>query len=978
MRPLLFRTAAVLPLLAVSVLAQPRDEAYTSKIREYTTDPMFLTELVDHLPSSPKVPTPEKFLGYIAGAPDKLTYAKDIHAYLREVARATPRVRVVSIGQTEEGREMVLALVSDEANLAKLDRLREITARLSDPRGVKDAEAEKLIAEGLVFYWATGAIHSPETGSPEMLMELVYRLAVSETPFIQTIRKNAVVMVTPVIEVDGRERQVDLYRWRKANPGKPAPSLLYWGKYVAHDNNRDGMALSLALSRNITAAFMQYHPQVVHDLHESVPFLYTSTGQGPYNAWLDPIAINEWQKLAWHEVEEMTRRGVPGVWTWGFYDGWGANYMMNVAHGHNSIGRFYETFGNGGADTRERTVQPSQTSRAWYRQNPPLPRVNWSHRNNVNMQQSALLLALNFAARNRETFLRNFWLKSKRSVEKPRNEGPAAYVIDAAERPHEAASLISLLQLHGVEVHTLNAETEAGGQKFAAQSYVVRMDQPYSRMADMLLDRQYYSPTDTQPYDDTGWTLSALRNLKSARVKEVKILDAPMTKLAAAAPPAGRVDGDGPVFALNHNADRALARLRFALAGVKMHAAEDAFEAAGKKFNAGTFLIRADENSGLKGVLEKAAAEHRVVFTALPEMPKVAVHPVAAPRIALVHTWLSTQTEGWFRLALDNLKIPYSYISDQKLRETPDLRSRYDVIIFGPAPGNSQRVVNGLPVRGQPVAWDASIGPNIAASPDTAADIRGGMGLQGLVNVQRFVEQGGLFITIAGNSTIPVDYGIIDGVSVVQPRELRARGSVLDSVVADRKSPVAYGYGERLPVYFNQGPLLEVSQLAGLMGGFGGGGGMGAQPAGRPSGRGGPGDPDVPQGRPLSPPAPSTPPGQPSSEMLETMRNYLPSPAERPRVIVRFAPENELLVSGMLAGGRELAGKAAVVDVPKGKGHFLLFSINPMWREQTQGSFMLVLNAAMNFEHLGAGRAERPAGAAKQTSADEEEFDQIQ
>ncbi len=222
-------------------------------------------------------------------------------------------------------------------------------------------------------------------------------------------------MVTPVLEVDGRERMVDLYRWRKANPDRQAPSLLYWGKYVAHDNNRDGMALSLALSRNVTRNFMEFHPQVVHDLHESVPFLYTSTGMGPYNAWLDPIVINEWQKLAWHEVEEMNKRGVPGVWTFGFYDGWGANYMMEVAHGHNSIGRFYETFGNGGADTRDRTVPPAQSSRAWFRQNPPLPRVKWSHRNNVNLQQSALLLALNYTATNKETFLKTFWAKSKRS-----------------------------------------------------------------------------------------------------------------------------------------------------------------------------------------------------------------------------------------------------------------------------------------------------------------------------------------------------------------------------------------------------------------------------------------------------------------------------------------------------------------------------------------------------------------------------------
>ncbi len=138
-----------------------------------------------------------------------------------------------------------------------------------------------MIGEGKAIYWASGSIHSPETGSPEMLMEMAYRLAVEETPFIQQIRKNVIVLITPTLEVDGRDMQVDLYNWRKANEGKRAPSLLYWGKYVAHDNNRDSLGMALALTRNQMAAFLEYHPTVLHDLHESQSFLYTSTGTGP-------------------------------------------------------------------------------------------------------------------------------------------------------------------------------------------------------------------------------------------------------------------------------------------------------------------------------------------------------------------------------------------------------------------------------------------------------------------------------------------------------------------------------------------------------------------------------------------------------------------------------------------------------------------------------------------------------------------------
>src|SRR5215210_7472978 len=308
---------------ALNTFAQKTDGDYAAKIREYTTEKYFLTELVDHLPASERVPSPDKVLGYVVGTPGKLTHTKDLHRYYRELERTSPRVKVFGAPEkSEEGREQILVAVGDEAAIARLNRYKEITARLADPRGLSDAEAQRLIGEGKVFYWASGSIHSPETGSPEMLMEMAYRLAVEETPFIQAIRKNVIVMITPTLEVDGRDMMVDLYNWRKANEGKRAPSLLYWGKYVAHDNNRDSLGMALALTRNQMAAFLEYHPTILHDLHESQSFLYTSTGTGPYNAWLDPIVIDEWQALAYHEIEEMTKRGVPGVWTHGFYDGW--------------------------------------------------------------------------------------------------------------------------------------------------------------------------------------------------------------------------------------------------------------------------------------------------------------------------------------------------------------------------------------------------------------------------------------------------------------------------------------------------------------------------------------------------------------------------------------------------------------------------------------------------------------------------------
>src|SRR5689334_12316834 len=589
----------------------PLDTAYGAKIAEYTTEKYFMTELVDHLPLSDKVPSPEKILGYAVGTPNKLTYTKDLYRYFRTLAAASPRVRVlVAPEKSEEGREQILVLVSDEANLAKLDRYKEITAKLADPRKLSDADARTLISEGKPFYWASGSIHSPETGSPEMLMELAYRLAVEDSPFIADIRKNMIVMMTPALEVDGRDFMVDLYNYHRANMGKPTPPLLYWGKYVAHDNNRDGLGMALALTRNQMRTFLEYHPTVLPDLHESVPYLYTLTGTGPYNAWLDPLAIDEFQLLAYHEIEEMTKRGVPGVWTHGFYDGWAPNYMLYIATGHNAIGRFYETFGNGGADTRERTLPANQTSRVWYRPNPPFPRVNWSMRNNVNMQQSAILFAMNFVAKEKERFLNNFYLKSKRSIAKASNEGPAAYVIPGdTPRPVEAADMVNLLRLQGVEVHRASKEFAVKDQKYPAGSYIVRMDQPYSRMADMLLDTQYYNVSDPAPYDDTGWTMGAMRNVRTVRVVDKSVLDAPMTLLTSDAKVTGQLSGPATAVAyvINHNTDNTLATLRFRLKDVKMSAAEDSFKIGDQQFNTGSFILKKDGNpQDLRARLESA------------------------------------------------------------------------------------------------------------------------------------------------------------------------------------------------------------------------------------------------------------------------------------------------------------------------------------------------------------------------------------
>jgi hypothetical protein len=917
---------ALLTLLATTAFAQQQNDAdYTRQIKQFTTGPQFITEMVDHLPASAKVPTPLKFLGYISGAEGHLTYSEDVNRYMRALETASPRVKVFSIGKSEEGREMIAVAVGADDTIAHLDRYRDITKRLADPRSLTDADASKLVADGKPIYYITGSIHSPETGSPEMLMELAYRLAVEESPLVRKIRDNAIVLITPVVEVDGRDRQLDLSRWRDANPNRPVPPLVYWGHYVAHDNNRDNLGLALALSRNVLHTFFDFHPQVLHDLHESVPFMYISTGTGPYNPSIDPLVVDEWQRMAWHEVQELTKRGLPGVWTYGFYDGWAPNYMMWAGQGHNAIGRFYETFGNRFPMTADRVVR-GQSDRAWFRPNPPLPTVKWSLRNNINYQQSGILLALSDFADRRQHFLEQFYLLGKRSIAKAANEGPSAWVFDGAQkRQGQLTDLMSLLRTHGIEVQQSDApfsvavdwppSAKKDKTDFAKGSFIIRMDQPYSRLADAMLDVQYVR-SDEKVYDDTGWTLGYLKNVDFKRVANPDVLKVPAHAWSGA--PAAASSN-----IIENNADTSLPRLLWSDRNTHRVVAEEPFTVDTKKYAAGT-------------IVNASAA------------PATKTHDLHLPRVAILHTWLRTQDEGWFRLALESLGIPYSYISTQEVARTPNLREKFDVILFAPTGGSnsSAEIVNGLP-PGQPLPWrKTAITPNLGGIDETD-DMRPGLGLTGVDSLTRFVEDGGLLITARDTSIWAVQYGLARWVRVIEPQKLRAPGTILLASVTDKKSPIAAGYDDTLPIYYAGAPIFQV--------------GLTPPPApeSRPSGRGGKNDPDVPQGRPFVP-LPERPKPAPGEEGFQTPEDApwnsdyaLPRPEDRPRVIVSFAKEaDKLLLSGMLEAGEEIAGKPVVIDSPRGKGHILLFANNPMWRQNTQGSYALVTNAIMNWDHL--------------------------
>ena len=971
------RTLVTFVLLVFAVAALPAqtpkpqklDEAYTKLIKDLTQDPRISTELVDHMPASDKVPSPLKFFGRIPGTPGELTYAKDIHRYYEALAKASPRLKFWTIGKSEEGRDMVLLAVADEATIKTLDKYKGDLAALTDPRKTTEAQARQIIKTAKPIYWVTAGMHSSETGGPETLIELAYRLAVEETPFIQSIRNNLIVFITPVLEVDGKEKHVDTYYYGKKT-GKQRPPLVYWGQYVAHDNNRDAMGQMLKLTQNVNRTFLEWKPTILHDLHEASNYLYASTGTGPYNEAIDPITVNEWWTLANVEVSEMTKRGVPGVWTYGFYDGWTPNYMFYVAHTKNSTGRFYEVQSYGPDVVENLRMGANATSREWYRPNPPLPSIKWGPRNNTNIQQSALLIALKHVAKNRQTNRENYWLKNKRAVEKGKGQAPYAWVIPANQRRKaDAAELVNALRRQGLEISRATADYKAdGGVSVAAGDYVIRADQPYRTMAEMYFSVQNFAPANPRPYDDTGWTMPLMRNVVVKDVGDKNVQSQQMALITEDVTAPGGITGSGPVLVVDHTTDNSLVTFRFRHADVQMSAAQDDFELAGHKFRAGAFVIPA----GDRAKLEASLKEFGLSAWATDKAPAVKMHDLDVPRIGYVHSWSNTQNEGWVRGALDTYKVPYTYFGDIKLREG-NLRAKYDVIVYPHVGGTAVAQVNGIPKTGtDPVPYKKSdLTPHLGIQ-DSADDIRGGMGFDGLMNLYQFVKEGGLVIVEGATSTIFPEYKLTTGVTVETPQNLFVRGSILRGMFADAKSPIAYGFeGNQLPVYFSQSPVLAVGGGAGGgMGGFGGGGpqipGVGqtiAPNAGNtqvlspwlgPSG--------TAAGATGSGAAPAAGAGGGSGGGQGAGRGGLGAGAalmaDAPRVILQFPRDpKEMLLSGVLVGGESLAGRAQVVDAPIGKGHVVMFAIRPFWRAQTQGTYFLGFNAILNWNDLDAGKA---------------------
>ena len=813
-------------------------------------------------PAATVVPAPESVLGFSPGEDRKLADWGQVLAWLKALAAASGRVRVEEVGRTTEGRPFVIVTVTSEANAARLEEIRLANARLADPRGLSDEEAERLVHQGRTVVAMAYSIHSTEVGGTLAALRLLYHLASSDDPRVRVMLDATVLLVVPSHNPDGTDVVTDWYRRQLGTPFEGTSPPFLYHPYVGHDNNRDWFMFTQPETRlTVRSLYHRWHPQIVHDVHQMGPRgarIFVPPYADPWEPNVDGALVAAVNALGAHVAASLITAGRSGVVTGAIFDAWTPARAYPFTHG--GVRLLSETASARLATPIEVTPEERERRGAGYDPRAasanypvPWPGGTWRLADIVETQFRASLAILEHAALNRE-----FWLRTALAVNRraSRRREPFAFVVPAEQRdPSAVARLAEVLRLGEVEVHRARAPFEAGGRTYPAGALVVRMQQPASAFAKALLERQRYPDLreheggpPRRPYDVTAHTLPLLLGVEVVTASAPFAAD--LEPVAEGRAPPGRVEGSGPRLALGHASGELAALGSLLKEGVPVSWALTPFTDSGRPFPAGTLLVPGSARravSSLAGGLGFVARAVRAEPRAL---------RLRRPRVGLYRSWVPSMDEGWTRFVFEKeMGVAYQTLHDREVRGG-GLRDRFDAVVL---PDQSPAsLLNGHAKGSMPEAFV------------------GGLGREGTAALRAFVEGGGTLVALDSASVFAIEQLALPVKNVlagVEPSAFFCPGSILGAR-ADPTQPLAHGLPERTPVWFEGSPAFEV---------------------------------------------------------------------EKGAVVLRY--DEDPLLSGWLLGGERLKGRAALAEVPLGKGRVVLFGFRPQYRAQSRVTYAALLNA---------------------------------
>jgi len=838
--------------------------------------------------------SPEDFLGHKIGADRKLADYTQIKEYFLKLDEESDKITVFTIGESTLNKQMILAVITSEKNMARLDEFKTITKKLRDAGNIDEEEARLLSEQGKIIVLLTCNLHSTEIASSQMAMEFAFKLVTGDTPFdSDAVLNDVIVLLCPSSNPDGTQMVTEWYRKYLDTQYEGGSMPWLYHHYAGHDDNRDWYMFNLKETRAITKVL--YHdwiPQIHIDEHQM-----GSTGARLFiPPFMDPPLPNV-HPLLWRSIAlcgmnmayDLQKNGFQGVVHGRSFTGWYIGACDDTSWLHNTIGILSEM-----ASVRVATpiyVEPTELPESYIDKRmqfpDPWPGGWWRLRNIVDYELTLSMSLIKTAYLHRKDLLFNFYKMCKDSINSQEKGHPYAFIIPKAQRDYPTAlKMLEVLMFGGTEIHQAQKDFIADEKNYPAGSFVVLMSQPYRPFAQALLEkqkypdmRQYPGGPPEPPYDNAGWTLPLQMGVKCDQINTP--FKSELTKLEKIVfPETTPPQEDAPYLLLDSKENVSYSVIFSLLKNNKAeiyrtrqgHTTEN-----GEHGCKGSFIVKnsPEIQKSLIDLLEKWHAE----AYGLHDISAIPKDPLKRHRVALYQSWRANMDEGWTRYVFDDQGISYTTLHNSdfkgKKKEKVDLNSKFDVIVF--ADENSDIIINGKPSPTSPYAryYSGNIPP----------EYEGGIEKEGVDALKVFVEKGGILVTL-NNACGLVFKEFKPPVSDALERVERSRffcPSSLLKIEVDNSTPIGYGMPAEAAALFNRSLGLDTR---------------------------------IPSG-------------------------------EWERKVVANYPRENILMSGWLLGEDIIARKAAVVDLTYKKGHIILIGFRCQHRGQSHGTYKFLMNALL-------------------------------
>lgn len=848
--------------------------------------------------------TPEAFLGFQVGADKKLADYNQIKAYFEKLDQESPMLKLFTIGETTMKKPMIMAAISTEANLAKLDRWREIVRRLRDPRLTPPNQAASLAKEGKAIVLVTCSQHSTEIGASQAALELAYNLVAGKTPFdAKKVLADVIVLIIPSANPDGTQMVVDWYKKYVGTKFEAGSMPWLYHFYAGHDNNRDWYMQNLVENRAMSKVL--YHdwlPQIQLDEHQqgsNGARLFIPPMMDPPLPYVQPLVWRTQNLMGAAMAYDLQQAGKSGIVNGRSYSAWYIGAGDDTPWLHNVVGILSEA-----ASVRLASpifIESSEIPKSYVEKMmdfvDPWLGGWWRLRDIVDYEIIMTQSLIKNSALHKEELLSNFYRMSKDAIEKTDKGQPFAFVIPAKQTDTPTMlKMLEILRAGGVEILRAKADFVVSDKHYASGSFVVKTAQPYKAYAWALLERQKY-PDIRQypggppqpPYDNAGWTLPLQMGVACDKVMEP--FEAKLEKvdeIPYPAVPSGA--GKAAYFALNSQVNASYS-IAFALLKDKapMWRTKATASVNGLTLPAGTFLVK--NSPEIRKSLPPLLQKYHLTVLDLEDPGSIDKAAISFHRVGLFQSWRGNADEGWTRYMFDDLNIPYKSLHNEDIKGTKekkiDLRADYDVIVF--ADESAAVIKSGQ--RGGQRGGEAPAGAPGGAAParppvsTTPPEYEGGIGTEGVEALRIFVEKGGIVVTLNGACDFAIsDFGAParNTLTGIDRAKFFCPTSIL-KILVDNQTPIGYGMPREAAAMFVNSLALDTSN----------------------------------------------------------------PPFDWGRKVVAVYPEDEILLSGWLLGEENLSRKAVVVDTSYKEGRFILIGIRSQNRAQSHGTYKFLLNALL-------------------------------